>query len=35
MSGFTVQMRGLHAGQIPQRSLEWLAATLQAIVDEA
>jgi AcrR family transcriptional regulator len=35
MSGFVIQMRGLHPGPIPQRSLDWLAASLQAIVDES
>lgn len=34
MSGFVIQMRGLHTGAIPQRSLDWLAETLQGIVDE-
>jgi len=34
MTGFTIQMRGLHEGEIPEASLRWLAESLQAIVDE-
>jgi AcrR family transcriptional regulator len=34
MTGFVIQMRGLHDAPMPQRSLDWLAASLQAIVDE-
>jgi AcrR family transcriptional regulator len=33
LSGFVIQMRGLHQGPIPEDSLQWLARTLQAIVD--
>jgi len=33
MTGFTIQMRGLHDGAIPEESLRWLARSLQAIVD--
>lgn len=34
LSGFAIQMHGLHAGPIPEHSLKWLAGALQAIVDE-
>lgn len=33
LSGFAIQMRGLHTGPIPEHSLKWLARSLQAIVD--
>jgi AcrR family transcriptional regulator len=34
LTGFAIQMHGLNPGPIPEHSLEWLAQTLQAIVDE-
>lgn len=34
MTGFVIQMDGLHASTIPEHSLRWLAESLQAIVDE-
>ena len=34
MTGFVIQMDGLYPAPIPERSLKWLANTLQAIVDE-
>lgn len=34
LSGFAIQMQGLHTGAIPEHSLKWLAGALQAIVDE-
>ncbi|TCM20489.1 TetR family transcriptional regulator [Novosphingobium sp. PhB165] len=33
LSGFAIQMQGLHEGPIPEHSLRWLAQSLQAIVD--
>jgi AcrR family transcriptional regulator len=33
MTGFTIQMHGLHPGATPEHSLRWLARSLQAIVD--
>lgn len=35
MTGFVIQMRGLHDGEVPPSSLEWLSRSLQGIVDEA
>lgn len=35
MTGFVVQMDGLHPPPIPEHSLKWLASSLQAIVDES
>ena len=34
ITGFAIQMRGLHAGPVPPASLAWMAGALQAIVDE-
>lgn len=34
LTGFAIQMNGLNPAPIPEHSLEWLAQTLQAIVDE-
>jgi AcrR family transcriptional regulator len=34
MTGFTIQMRGLHEGPIPEVSLAWLAKSLQEIVED-
>lgn len=33
LTGFVIQMHGLHKGTIPEHSLRWLAGSLQAIVD--
>lgn len=33
MTGFSIQMDGLHSAPIPEHSLRWLARSLQAIVD--
>ena len=35
MTGFVIQMHGLHEGSIPQHSLDWIATSLQSIVDGA
>lgn len=35
MTGFAIQMDGLHPAPIPEHSLRWLAGTLQNIVDQA
>lgn len=34
MTGFVIQMHGLHGGPIPAHSLAWVARALQAVVDE-
>lgn len=34
LSGFVIQMAGLHPGPMPAHALEWLARTLQGIVNE-
>jgi AcrR family transcriptional regulator len=35
LTGFTVQTRSVAEGEVPEPALAWLAASLQAIVDEA
>ncbi len=35
LTGFVVQMDGLHPPPIPEHSLNWLARSLQGIVDES
>jgi AcrR family transcriptional regulator len=35
MSGFVVQTKGLASERVPETSIRWLAASLQAIVDDA
>ncbi len=35
LAGFAIQMHALHPGTIPPASLQWLAESLQRIVDDA